>query len=104
MPHDTQANRSPKTAIHAMVAVVLALVVSAAAPLTGDSSERSLAGIRLVQCTEGSTLAACSADWLHVRGLDAASMHRAAPASAVQLVRAAERAQWRTALPPPAAA
>lgn len=100
---DPPAHRTPKTAIHAMVAVLLALVVSAAAPLSGASGEGSLTGIRFVQMADGGAPVACHVDLL-VRSEATSSALPPAHSASTQLVRAAERALWRTALPPPAAA
>lgn len=86
-----------------MVAVLLALVVSAAAPLSGASGEGSLTGIRFVQLADGGAPVACHADLLTASHATSSVLPAARTAS-TQLVRAAERALWRTALPPPAAA
>ncbi|MBL9140976.1 MAG: hypothetical protein JNK53_03835 [Phycisphaerae bacterium] len=100
---DPHALRAPKTALHAVVAVVLALVVSAAAPLSGGTGENISTGIRLVECTDGGALVASHFDG-HRTAEPRSSILHPCGTSATQLIRAIERAQWRTALPPPAVA
>lgn len=98
---DTPTARGPHAAIHAMVAVVLALVVSAAAPLSGGASENTLAAIRLVHGTGCPGMVASQTAW-QLMGVAPARDAEPVCDPATRLVRARERDCWRAALPPPA--
>lgn len=103
MVHDHATTRSPGAALHAVLAVLLTLMVTAAAPVTGASASSYEASVRLVECHSSGLYAAVSAA---LAGSDAARVEtRATPATpGLDLARSFERGQWRSALPPPACA
>ncbi len=97
----TPARTPGKTsAIHAVVAVLLALVVSATAPLGGSAKERVETDVRLVQCSaeHAAAIRVAVLPDCQRSGLD--ECLGSANAS-TQIIRATERTRWMSALPPP---
>ncbi len=93
---------APRTTVQAVVAVLLALVVAAAAPLAGGSGERSMAAVLLVQGLRTPDATAASSRWSAAAArTPVAARDRAGAAPSTVL--AVHRDLWRTALPPPAA-
>jgi hypothetical protein len=104
MTPDT-ANARPvrASALHAVVAVLLALMVSAAGPLGGASKESSDTDVRLVQCSAEHAAAIRVGVLPDFSGGSAVERCAHTPAP-TQLIRSQERARWTSALPPPARA
>jgi len=103
MVHDHATTRSPGAALHAVLAVLLTLMVTAAAPVTGVNAAAYEASVRLVEANTSGLHAIVSAalaadDAIGTDKGDSSASH------GLDRARSFERAQWRSALPPPACA
>lgn len=103
MAPDATQSRASTSALQAVVAVLLTLVVAAAGPLVRSHPGEAQPALRLVECSfqhaHAIRQAVLPQDWAAVQS--APALPAAAP---VQLLLAADRAQWHAALPPPARA
>lgn len=103
MAPDATQSRPTTSALQAVVAVLLTLVVAAAGPLVRPHPSAAQPAVRLVECSfqhaHAIRQAVLPQDWAAVQSAPALPV-----AQPVQLLLAADRATWHAALPPPARA
>lgn len=100
MQTDRTHAHAPRTAVQAVVAVLLALVVAAAAPLAGGQGERTMATVLLVQGLQNGVASAAVGAWSLDRSV--VRVPQGVRSSALtSRASVAHRGHWRTALPPP---
>lgn len=103
LPTATRSRLPQVTALHAVMAVLVALLVAGTTPVGGAAQARAAAAVYLLDGCAQQTFVqhpGPGPDAPDAPALSAATLTRVS----IQLARADERSGWRSALPPPARA